>query len=402
MADGTVTGEFRLYTVQARRELDRLQREGTKTDQTMEKLGHDLDTVGSRKQQRQVRDYRGEVRQLGTSAERARRPVDKLTRSTENLGTAASNAALGGRGGRGGRGGGGGTARGGMFGLSGSMKQVAVMGALALPVVRSLTGAVGALATTVASAAGGAGAVGAAGVVGLVTGLGGIASVAIPAAKAIKEVSDAQQKYNEIVKEYGRRSKEAREARGILSEARRGAPGGTSALVNEARAFGEAWRKATSVGQRSLIGFAREAVATGKRMTPFLSRLANDMSKAFSVQGGKALDFLEGKRVQKGLSAGAGIFSENLSNVRRIGQATVEMFLNVTRAARPYVREFTTFLRKWFEGRRDKTRNIQRVAPVDPRDGRGLEVGRPPGRRRGEATAGAGRGRTRIRARPAR
>ena len=237
-----------------------------------------------------------------------------------------------------------------MFGLSGSIKQVAVTGALALPVIRALTGAVGGLAAQAASAAGGAGAVGAAGVVGLVTGLGGIASVAIPAAKAIKEVSDAQAKYNEIVKEYGRRSKEAREARGILSEARRGAPGGTSALVNEARAFGEAWRKAT-VGRSAKPDRLRpQGGPTGKKMTPFLSRLANDMSKAFSVQGGKALDFLEGKRVQSGLAAGAGIFSENLSNVRRIGQATVEMFLNVTRAARPYVKRVHDFAARVVRG----------------------------------------------------
>ena len=55
MADGTVTGEFRLYTVQARRELRQLQREGKETDERMEQLGRGMDTVGMRKQQRQIR-----------------------------------------------------------------------------------------------------------------------------------------------------------------------------------------------------------------------------------------------------------------------------------------------------------------------------------------------------------
>ena len=52
--------------------------------------------------------------------------------------------------------------------------------------------------------------------------------------------------------------------------------------------------------------------------------------------------------MQKGLKAGGDIFTENLGNVRRVGQATVEMFLNITRAAKPFVKDFSDFMARWF------------------------------------------------------
>jgi Transglycosylase SLT domain len=358
VADGSVTGEFRLVTVQARRELDRLEREAKDTDRAMEKLGHDMDSVGSTRQVRQVRSYRTETHRMGRASREAKGDVASLRAEVSRLSTELEKAT---RGSRGGGGGGGGGVRGGVLGLSGGMKQMGAMALIALPAVRSLTGAVVALGGAVASASAGGAAVGAAGLGGLLAGIGGIAAVAVPMTKAVKEAAEAQKKYNQAVRDYGRASKEAGAARGEARLAFSRTPRGTRSMIAEANAFGEAWRKATRTGQEALVGFAREAIRTARRMTPFLSRMANAINRAFAAQGGRFLDFLGGRRVRRGLRAGTGIFTENLGNVRRVGQATVEIFLNIMRAAKPFFKEFTNFAAQFFGRQAARTRNIDRM-----------------------------------------
>ena len=261
----------------------------------------------------------------------------------------------------GGGGGAGGSAFGGISGLTSGIGGLAVKAAIALPVIRALAGGIASLGTVVASAAAGGAAVGAAGLGGLLTGIGGIAAVAIPASKAIKEAADAQKKYNEAVREYGRASKEAGAARDTMRGAYSGAPRGTRSLISEAQAFQRAWTNATKSGQEALVGFMRSVIATARRIRKPLADISNMVTRAFARQGERAANFLGSDRMLRGMRAGAGIFTENLGNVRRVGQAAAEMFSNVVRASRPFVKEFTNFMAKWFGARQRSTRNIKEM-----------------------------------------
>ena len=79
------------------------------------------------------------------------------------------------------------------------------------------------------------------------------------------------------------------------------------------------------------------------------------------MQGGRAIRFLGSEQMMRGLRAGAGIFTENLGNMRRIGQAAVTMFTQVVRASKPFVKEFTNFMAKWFGARARQFDNVKQV-----------------------------------------
>lgn len=298
--------------------------------------------------------------------------VELLERRLEALGRSRATPRVGIGGGFGGAvGGGGGGFRGGPGGQGlrsvgfgplnfGSRSGIALLAA-ALPAVQSLLGATTALGGSLSGAALGAGAVGLAGGGALVSGIGALVSVAKPAGARIGEARKAQEKFNEVLQDFGRDSREAARAKRELDQAMENAPRGTRMLLRDLKGLGDFWRKETRAGQESWVGLLGSGVRSARRIAPTAARAANQVARRTEVEGGRFGRFLSGPVGRRGIRVGTGMFNENLNDTRETLQFGVEAFVNLEQAARPFLRDSVRWIRQWVRGWRDGTADITRT-----------------------------------------
>lgn len=252
----------------------------------------------------------------------------------------------------------------------GSRTGLALIGA-AIPAARGLIGGAGALTATVGGAAIGAGAVGyGAGLGTAVAGYGALAGIAKPLAERLKlvesaqkAVTGAQDQYNAALQEYGRRSDQAAAAERALNAARRErnriTPQGAREFLQQRRGFSQDWRQATQPGQQALLGLGSSFFADLRGATPRLAGASNEVAGAAQAQGSRFSDFLTAERQLTSMERLTGAFANNLDEGRRITQNLVLSFSNVARASIPFFHEGMVFVEGWTEGWADSSSDIE-------------------------------------------
>lgn len=130
-------------------------------------------------------------------------------------------------------------------------------------------------------------------------------------------------------------------AKRALDRALSKAPKGTMHLINSAKAFGKEWRSQTKGAQGNLIQFAQAGIDTGRKMIPTLSAAAETSTGALRREGSKFLSWLSGPATRTFIGTASKMFSENLTQGRRFFEGLGTAFMNITRAARPFLLEFT-------------------------------------------------------------
>jgi hypothetical protein len=398
MPVGTVRGRFEL-DAPALRTLRDLEKQGIRTNAQMRLLGESMDKVADRHDKQRIDAYRTTMRQIGrdtakglieaesawaVTTKRINKHIDStiarvelLHRRIEALGRARGVATVGTRetGGGIGRALGGGALAGAAGGRRGGgairslsfgpaalrgPAGMALIGA-GLPLLPALGGAGVGLLGSAGMGALGAGALGLPAALGAGVGFGSMVAAAKPATTAIKEVSKAQADLNDKIREFGRRSEEAREARQNLTlvmEATR-APRGTLGLVREAGAFRRQWQRLTRPATQQFIGGLREQVGFGRRIAPAAAGAALTSTVAARAQARQFGRFATGRFGRRALGVGAEIFAENLPAAERTLENILRTFLNLARAARPFFRDSTRGIQRWTRGWADSTSDIR-------------------------------------------
>lgn len=284
----------------------------------------------------------------------------------ESLGLVAERAtsALAGSGAGGGGGGSPGKLAGGLAGgFFSAGGRAAFMGAAilaALPAIVALTGAVSALIGSLGLAVGGAGAIGI-GVLGaFVVGIGAIVGAVKPAITELKAVKDAQDKYNQSVQQYGRRSAQAVAAEKQLSAIRRKSPGASDVLRN-AQVVSGRWKKSTAPARADVFGIMNEGLETVMANLPLFASITN---KVMDSARDAVADFLKPFRGAEWHS----IFQtlgDTFAAIEGPGMrafANVLMWLGrVAQAASPVVVRMFEKLESWTAGLADRVSNRERT-----------------------------------------
>lgn len=304
--------------------------------------------------------------------------VELLEQKVNQLGRQRANAQIGTSGGaraaatgeaqslarRGGRGGGGG--RGslrsvgvGPFNL-GSTLGLGLIGG-GLPLLPALGGAATGLLGSAGLGALGAGAAGAAGLGGAVGGFGAIYAAAKPAQTQITNAYKAQQKFNAALHDFGRSAPQTRNARRELEQAYKAAPAGTAALLGETAQFRRDFRRAERPAAGQFIQLERAGLAAGQRILPSLSRASLTSTVAARQQGTRFARFASGQTGRQFLGTSSEIFAENLPNVERTLENVSRTFVNIERAARPFFREGTDFVKNWTHGWATSTSDVTKT-----------------------------------------
>lgn len=303
--------------------------------------------------------------------------VEVLHARINSLGNARATASVGVRGGGGGgprlpvpnAGGGGGNLAPGGKGLRsvgfgplnfGSAGGLALM-AGALPAVVQLGGGAGALLGSAGMGALGAGAIAAPAIGGLATGAGLSAMVGVSAQGQINDASKAMEKFRDVIADYGRSSKEAARAKRELDQAMAAAPEGTRELLRMTRGLSREWARDTRPARNSYVGVLRSGLRAGNALEGTAARGANRVTGALDREASALSTWISGGTGQRAIRQGAGIFDENLGNMRGAGQNSFEAFLNVMQASRPFFREATDWLREWTRGWATGTDDIERT-----------------------------------------
>lgn len=229
----------------------------------------------------------------------------------------------------------------------------------ALPAVQALGGATTALAGSLAGGALGAGAIGLAGGGALAAGVAGLVAVAKPAIGPIGDAAKAQENYNKALADFGRDSDQAKNAKRELDQAFKAAPRGTRDLLRDLKGLREEWKKNTRPGQES---FMQLLVGGTRNIRRFArgpgARAANRVTAAASREGLALSRFATGRTGAQFARSGSAMFDENLGAVRRSMQNSMEAFVNVMRASRPFLREATDWLERWTRGWASGTEDI--------------------------------------------
>lgn len=366
-----------------------LQKQGIKTEAQLKAVGEQIDKVGKKwiksteimkkevnAQQRAISDLEASMDWLDKKTIRPKINVEGITEALTQVSILESRlnaldrrsvsprvSGVGGGGapfGGGGGGGGGGGRRAGPFdlGLPGIRPRNVLMG-LGAAYARPLIGGATSLIGSAGSGLLGGAAVGAAGGLGLGIGAGSTFAVAKGLIRPIGEAKKAQDAYNESVALYGRLSTQARTAKLKLDQAYASSPGGTRTFLRNLGAVQSNWHSGTADGRASLLGGANVGLAAANRLMPSLTRAANRSSAATGREGGRLANWVAGGTGQQALSVGSGIYDDNLGRARQAAQYGMEAFVNTAQAARPYLREFTEFVKDWARGWSTPTRDIE-------------------------------------------
>lgn len=113
--------------------------------------------------------------------------------------------------------------------------------------------------------------------------------------------------------------------------------------------------------QRNVVRIGQGATNTLTALTPTLGRAGLRSSRAVLREGRVAGRFARGRGTRGFIRQGAGIFDENLHSVEQTGENVASTFYNVTRAARPFLREATHFIDRWTAGWASSTSDVDKT-----------------------------------------
>lgn len=241
-------------------------------------------------------------------------------------------------------------------------------GSLPLPLVAGAVGAIpplvggaGALAGSLGAATLGAGAIGlgAAGVGAAGLGLG--VPVGYSAIKGIKEASEGLKKYRLEVLKTGPDSKRSQQALHRYNLMLESAPGGTRQFLRAKTLLGEEFNSATAPARGSFTHMLTRGVNVGRQLTPLLGRASNEFFGEAQTQTGRFGDFLTGDRSRSFIQAMGAEATRSLAPVEHITENVAELFMNASRAARPFFHEGLMFLQHWTSGWKENSRDIRGV-----------------------------------------
>jgi len=354
MSDAQLHGVLNLAGQPALTTLRQVRREAVRTERALDRMAlagdRALDRSGA------VRDSRAR----GQAVRRETRDVAALRREVGRLDRDLRRVARAGGGGRRAGGGDGGVLRSidiGPFAVN--PRGVRFLTAIAAPALNTAAGAAFALGANATRAAAGLGALGAAAGGAAAVGLAGVVSVAKPAADALEEVRKKQEAYRQAVFVHGRTSSEADLAQRKLNYAIKQAPAGTVAYSREIRALGKEWDRATQEAQGYYRQTARVLTRTGRRFVPTGARAATIANRAVAREAGPLGDFLAGSQVRGGVLANARAFSDNLDDARQSTVNLTRAFLNVNRAALPFLERGTGLVERWTRGWAESTADVR-------------------------------------------
>lgn len=250
------------------------------------------------------------------------------------------------------------------FGRKGIQPRNLLIGG-AVAYARPLIGAAGALAGSAAYGLGGAAAMGITGGLGLATGIGGSLLTGKMAIGRVQAAQKAMDKYTAAVADFGHASNQARMAKLNLDQAMSTAPKGTRQLLRDVKDLRSEFEKMTRPGVQSMMQLFMGGVQGGRRLLRRGgARAINRVSAATGREGGRLTGFLSGAFGQQAVRTGAGIYDENLGNLRQTGQYALDAGLHVAQAGRPIFKEMTDSIRNWVRGWSVSSRNIQGVRTV--------------------------------------
>lgn len=238
-----------------------------------------------------------------------------------------------------------------------SGRALALGAGLGLPAVSSLAGGAVGLGGSAGGALLGAGAGGLAGFGALAVGGGSAFSVAKPAQTALAATIKVQTKYTAAVRDFGRASTQAKNAKRELDQAyadNRGVQHATRQLS----AFKREWKSLTAPGRRDYFGMIGDVTQIGRRVAPNLAANANTSMHAVRGAATNFAGFAAGNETQRFLGFETQTFARELPIAERSLENVTLGIEHLIRAATPFFHEANVWVEHWSAGWADSTSNI--------------------------------------------
>jgi hypothetical protein len=183
--------------------------------------------------------------------------------------------------------------------------------------------------------------------------------VAYSTIKGIKESSEYLKKYRQEVLKTGPDSKRSLQALHAYNIALSSAPGGTRQFLRARTLLGEEFNDATAPGRASITRIGTRGLNVGRQLTPTLAPISNRFLGEAQQQAGQFGDFLAGDRSRGFLTAMGNEATRSLEPTEHIVENITELFMNASRAARPFFHEGLSFLERWTDGWRKSGQDIK-------------------------------------------
>lgn len=190
-------------------------------------------------------------------------------------------------------------------------------------------------------------------------------------ADARRQLVNARRGLREAGAEMARGADAIATAKENLDRAFSRAPRGTRSLLRDIRELRALWGAGTETtsgratdprvrqAQSEFVGVLRGGVGALTDLTPTLGRAGLRSTRALAREQVGFNQFLTGGRTKQFIGTGAAMFDENLRAWRLTSQNVAETLMNITRAARPFLRDASAFMQDWTGGWADSTRDIE-------------------------------------------
>jgi hypothetical protein len=339
----TVTGTFTLID-RASSKLKKIEEQAKRTDKAIASVGDRLDSVGTDSQMRQHEELGRKLRMNEDNAEALNKRLGGTVGATDAVAAAAGRAS------------------GKMRGFGSAMVLVGTAMAALLPVIIDVGGALGALIGSLGRAAAGASALAVGGIGVLGVALAGLAGTILPTVSNLGKLSQAFTAVSDAQRQYGKNSKEARDAMKEMAQAQKGMENFDvkrgMAVVSGFDSLKNDWSKLTARGQSSILQTLLNTMRSAQNMLPMLARNANEIALAT----GKSLDVfftrLDGPTFRRFVDTMTDVYETVAKPLGNIFANIGEALGNVSIAASDELTRLVLLLEDTTKGWLDASKNI--------------------------------------------